>query len=76
VPVDYVPRISIEVSPELYDRFTNLIAWGLRSKILAPLIEDLCECIEQNGEIVLGAILKRSIDVSHIMKGVNKGGTG
>lgn len=74
MPTEYVPRVSIEVPPDLYDRFTNLVAWGLRSKVLVPLIEDLCECIEQNGEVVLAAILKRSINVSHIMKGVNKGG--
>lgn len=72
MPDHYYPRLSYEISEESYNRFINLIPWGLRTKIIALLLDDLLDLIEENGEIVLAAILNRTINASHVMKGLPK----
>ena len=71
MPAD-TPRLSVEISESSSQRFTNLVPWGLRSKVMAVLLDDLLDRLEENGDIVLAAILNRTINVTHIMKGLPK----
>ena len=72
MPNEYVPRLSIEITEEAFQRMTNRIPWGLRSKVMAMLLDDLLDLVEEHGEIVIAAILERSIATRNILKGLPK----
>ncbi len=72
MPAEYVPRLSVEISSETFLRMQNRIPWGLRSKVMAILLEDLLDLIEKHGDIVLAAIINRTITSQHIIAGLNK----
>jgi hypothetical protein len=69
-----VPRLSVEVSDETAIRFANAVPWGLRSKVLAIMVDDLLELIESEGEIVITALVNRVIRAEHIIKGISRKG--
>lgn len=71
MPVDS-PRLSVELNQDTYDRYVALLPWGLRGKIVTLLLEDLLSLIEENGDIVLSAIVNRVIRVNHIWTGLPK----
>lgn len=66
----YVPKVSFEVTKEALERFDNVIPWGMKSKIMALLLDDLLDLIEKEGDIVLTALVKRVINVQHVMRGL------
>jgi hypothetical protein len=65
---EYVPRISVEVSEEQQIRFANAIPWGLRSRVLAILVEDLLSLVEKEGNIVIAALVERAIGIEEVVK--------
>lgn len=67
-----IPRLTIEVTEETATRFANAIPWGLRSKVMSLVIEDLLELIEREGDIVTTALLNRAIKAEHIIKEIPK----
>lgn len=69
MPVE-TPRLSVELNQDTYDRYVALLPWGLRGKIVTLLLEDLLSLIEENGDIVLSAIVNRVIRVNHIWTGL------
>lgn len=71
--VDYqgLPRLSVEITPEQARRLDDNIPWGLRGKIIRLILDDLLDLVEQEGSIVLTALVKRVITLEHILK---KGG--
>jgi hypothetical protein len=71
----YSPRLSVDLPEDLYFRFINAIPWGLRSKIMIVLLEDLLNLIDEHGSIVIPAVLERAIKVQQVVKGLNKNGT-
>lgn len=81
MPEEYVPRLSVEISEETQQRLANLIPWGLKSKVMSILLEDILDLVEAHGNIVLAAIIDRTLSARHIVKGLNsqikeaKGGT-
>lgn len=68
---DTLPRLSIEITDSLARRLDDAIPWGLRGKIMRIMLEDLLNLIEQEGSIVLTALVERVITAEHILK---KGG--
>lgn len=59
----------VDLSEETYQRFCDLVPWGVRKKVVRKLVEDLLDTIEgPNGEYVLGAILKGELRAEHIIK--------
>lgn len=73
----YVPRLSIDVSPETLKRWEDLLPWGIRSKVVRVLVEDVLNMIEAEGEIVIAMILARKLKGSDIIKmGERNGHTG
>lgn len=65
---EYIPRLSVEISEETSHRMQNLIPWGLRSKAMTILLEDLLDLIETHGNIVLATILNRQLGVKDVVK--------
>lgn len=55
---DYTPRFTIEISEELKKRIDNSMGqYGLRRAVVTIVLEDLVTLIENNGQIIIGAIL-------------------
>jgi len=69
---EYAPRLSVEVSEETYRRLTNHIPWGLKGKIMVILLEDLLDLVEKHGDIVLAALINRSLSARQVVKGLDK----
>lgn len=72
MPTDYTPRLSVEISEETYIRMQNRIPWGLKSKVMAILLEDLLDLIEKHGDIVLAAVISRTISAQQIITGLDR----
>uniref|UniRef100_A0A6M3JD02 Uncharacterized protein n=1 Tax=viral metagenome TaxID=1070528 RepID=A0A6M3JD02_9ZZZZ len=72
MPDVYTPRLSVEISEETYLRMQNRIPWGLKSKIMVILLEDLLDLIEKHGNIVLAAIIDRTISSQQVIKGLDR----
>lgn len=53
----YRPRINIDVSEELKNRFSRLLPWGTRNALLVKALEQICEAVELGGEIVIYLII-------------------
>jgi len=68
VSEEYVPRLSVEISEETKQRFDNAIPWGLKSKVMNLLLEDLLSLIETEGDIVIMAIVNRAIGIEDVMQ--------
>lgn len=80
MPHDYTPRLSIEIDEETYWRMKNLIPWGLTSKVMNILLSDLLDLVESHGNIVIAAIINRSLSAQNVVKDfrgkeMNKNGT-
>jgi len=72
MPEVYTPRLSVEISEETYLRMQNRIPWGLKSKVMVILLEDLLDLVEKHGDIVLAAIINRTISAQQVVKGLDK----
>ncbi|MFA6973096.1 MAG: hypothetical protein WC208_17085 [Gallionella sp.] len=68
MPEQYTPRLSIEISKETFLRMQNLIPWGLKTKVMVMLLEDLLDLVEAHGNIVLAAILDRRMGSREVIK--------
>ena len=64
---DWRPRLSIEISAELYKRLQDQIPWGIRSQLVTVLVEEALELIEKEGEVVTALILKRKLHAKDIL---------
>jgi len=64
----WVPRIYVEVTPEDYQRYSDLIPHGARAKILSPLIASFLDLVEQNPEFALGAVLSGKLTAKHVIE--------
>ena len=68
MPRTYTPRLSIELSEETFFRMQNKVPWGLKTKIMVALLEDLLDLIDSHGNIVLAAILDRKLGSADVLK--------
>jgi hypothetical protein len=46
----------------------NKVPWGLKTKIMVALLEDLLDLIDSHGNIVLAAILDRKLGAADVLK--------
>jgi len=72
MPTEYTPRLSVEISEETHIRMQNRIPWGLKSKVMVILLEDLLDLIEKHGDIVLAAIINRTISSQQVITGLDR----
>jgi hypothetical protein len=64
---DWRPRLSIELSDAQLARLRRSIAWGLRTKVLSKIIDDLLNLIDKHGQqVVLGAFLSGELTIEEI----------
>lgn len=73
MPEQYTPRLSVEISEETYRRMRDRIPWGLTSKVMKILLEDLLDLIDEHGDIILAALINRSLSARHVIAGIEKG---
>ena len=64
----YRPRLSFEVGEDQYNRFTNLVPWGLRSQLMSALLDSLCDLIEEEGEVIITLAIKKLIGAREITR--------
>ena len=57
----YIPRISIDITPEMQQRLQRLLPWGLRGRLFLVVIEDLLDLIEEHGEGVIALLVAKRL---------------
>jgi len=68
----YRPRITIEVRQDQYDDLRGLIDWGIRSKLLGVILDDLIVLLKRDRAAVTSLLLSRDIELKDFLKGVEK----
>lgn len=66
---DYRPRLNVDIPAELRRELTDKVPWGLLTKIMVVILQDLVDLINKHGTgTVCGALLDRKIALEHICK--------
>ena len=60
---NHIPKLSVEITQEQHLRMQRLLPHGFRKIIFSIMIDDLCDLVEEHGELVLGALAKRAVDI-------------
>lgn len=68
------PRISTNVSPEIFKRWQETVPWGLRAPIIVALVEEMLDWIDAGGADVLVLILQRKLTAQNLLLQQKKGG--
>lgn len=66
---EYVPRLSIEITPEQQRQLQSLLPHGLRKIVFGRVVEDLIELLtvdRSQTERVIGAFVSRAIDLRQL----------
>ena len=75
---DYKPRFTFEISEEQMVRCNRLLGiYGTKKAIFGPILDDLLDLIEEQGQIVIGIILDRAVkprEIIPIMSNTKKDG--
>ena len=66
---EWRPRLTVEITPDQYQKLQNLIPWGVKNQIFCLIIDDLIELISKDPQLVIGALLARQIKLNDILKG-------
>lgn len=61
-------RCNFEVPSSLFNRMKRL-PWGTRANLIRILLEKVCDSIEENGEVIIGAILSGEYQLVYAPKG-------
>lgn len=56
-------RISVDISAELYDRFSKQVPYGTRSQIYKKVTEAVVELFERRGPIAVGYLCAGYFDI-------------
>lgn len=59
----YVPRLSIELTPEQNDALNEVIPWGIKKYLFQCVTEAVVDAVRIAGNDVLAAILRRQVKV-------------
>lgn len=62
------PRLSLEISEDLYKKFQDLVPWGLRTQLVTTLLDGALEMIEKEGDIVTALIISKRLHTRDILK--------
>ena len=60
------PRITCDVSPELYARWKKVVLWGLNKEILMLIISEFTTTIEQHGTPALSAFITGALKLKDV----------
>lgn len=68
----YVPRVSFDISKELYSQIQNYIPWGSMKPLMTAMIESVVNLIEvvgtENRSIIIGAIISGRLSILDIIR--------
>lgn len=59
--LEWTPRLSIVITEEHYLGLQKLVPWGTKRELFAVLIDGLLASIEENGDVIIGALLNNKI---------------
>ena len=65
---EYVPRLTIELRQDQIDDLRNLVDWGMRSKLIEPVFDDLIAMLKKDRIAVTNLLLTRSIQLKQFLK--------
>lgn len=63
----YAPRLYADLTSEQMKRIQDLIPWGLRSKLMLIIVEDLLDLIEKLGPQAIALIIARRMKPRDVM---------
>jgi uncharacterized protein YqgV (UPF0045/DUF77 family) len=68
----YVPRVSFDISKELYSQIQTHIPWGSMRPLMTSMVESVIKFIESTGienrNLIIGAIISGRLSVLDILK--------
>ena len=66
--IDYRPRFTFEISEELNNRCNKLLGiYGTKKAVFSPILEDLLDLVEEQGQMILGLIIDRAVKPRDIL---------
>lgn len=72
----YTPRFSFEITVEQQKRADKLLSvYGMRKNIFSPILDDLLDLIEVNGNIIIGVLLDERVKPRDIIPVLKKAET-
>lgn len=64
---DYIPRLSIQLSPELQKRYQENIPWGLGKTLVTTMLEDVFDLVDKYGKGIIALIINKKLKISDIL---------
>ena len=64
---EYLPRLSIELTPEQQADLQRLLPWGQKTAFFRPIIEDVIRLLKEHGHKFIGAVSSRQISLEDYM---------
>ena len=65
---DYKPRFGFEITHEQKERADRILnQYGLRKAIFGPILDDVCDLIEDHGGIAIGIIMSGQVKPHEIL---------
>jgi hypothetical protein len=64
--MDYVPRLTIELTEQQAKKLNELVPYGLKKPLFQLLVTDLIEALEAGGEVALAMLLKRQLKLKTV----------
>lgn len=58
---DWRPRVTVDVTPELYNKLQDVIPWGSRNAVLTEVLEQLLTAIEKGGGVVVYLVANKKL---------------
>lgn len=68
MPVDYKPRLNVDITEEQDSKLRKLIPWGIKHQLFSVIIDELIAILEEHGEMAIGAVLAKRISVLDIIR--------
>ena len=67
---DHRPRIYIDVSQQLKNRFDDCVPWAIKSKLMEAILTDILPMLEnpETGRVIMGGIMAGDISVMEILQ--------
>jgi len=57
----YKPRLTIEVTPEQYNKLKSYLEYGLQRKVFSAIIDDMIDMLDEFGNTFIMALLHKQV---------------
>lgn len=65
---EWRPRLSVEVSPEVFEEMQKLIPWGMRRQIFSVILEHTLKLIKTHGPGVLAILMSGELRFEEMLR--------